>query len=370
MTLLSRYLLKEILLPLCAWVAFLFALLFVMSFLRGTEVLLGSGVTPVDLVKFALFLAPHFLQQAIPIAFLLAILLGIGRLAEDLELTALQSLGRSPWQILAGPLSLGLVLGGAMFLLASTAEPWGLRAVEGAANEIIKRNLAGDVKPGQFYENLSNLVLYAEQVNARERTWRNVLVHDDRDSSKPILVLARDGRVHASGQGENIKLSLADGRVHRADRSSSDYALLGFEGMDIAIGVGESFFRKNRFRSPKEQLSPAELLQAAASARDRGEDPRPFLATFHWRIGQAAMPIAFALLGTPLAMARRRSGRARGYVLTLGGYVAYYVLARVCVSLGERGKVPLWLAGQVPNLVFIGVGLVLLLHLSRGGDAR
>ena len=39
-----------------------------------------------------LYLAPHFLVMALPIAFLLAILLGLGRLAEDRELTALQAL--------------------------------------------------------------------------------------------------------------------------------------------------------------------------------------------------------------------------------------------------------------------------------------
>jgi len=40
-TLLARYLLRELLVPLFVWVAFMFLLLFVMQFLRGTDVLLG-----------------------------------------------------------------------------------------------------------------------------------------------------------------------------------------------------------------------------------------------------------------------------------------------------------------------------------------
>ena len=66
--------------------------------------------------------------MALPIAFLLAILLGLGRLNEDRELTALQALGIGPMQLLAGPLAIGVVLGGFMLLLTSTAEPWGLTA--------------------------------------------------------------------------------------------------------------------------------------------------------------------------------------------------------------------------------------------------
>ena len=74
----SRYLLRELLVPLGVWVAFMFLLLFVMQFLRGTDVLLGSAVRADDIGRLLLYLAPHFLVMALPIAFLLAILLGLG----------------------------------------------------------------------------------------------------------------------------------------------------------------------------------------------------------------------------------------------------------------------------------------------------
>lgn len=370
MKILPRYLLKEIVIPLCAWVAFLFLLLFVMSFLRGTDVLLGSAVTARDLGLFTLYLAPHFLQQALPIAFLLAILLGVGRLSEDSELAAMSSLGVGPAQILAGPLILGAAIAALMLGMSFTVEPWGLRSVKAAANEVIKRNLIGDVKPGVFYEDLTNLTLYAEQVDRADRQWRNVLVHDGRDPAAPLLVLARRGSVRAAGEGEALTLALDEGQVHRADRGSDEYSAIEFDRGDIVVGVGESFFHKNQFRRPKEELTPRELLDAAGQAVSRGENPRPFLMTYHWRFGQALMPIAFALMGTPLAMSRRQSGRARGYVLTIAGYVLYYVLARTCVNLGERDRLPLLVAAQLPNLVFAALGLLALVRVTRAGTIR
>ena len=69
MKLLARYLLKELVVPLVVWVAFLFLLLFVMQFLRGTEVLLGSAVTLGDIGRLILYLAPHFLVMALPLGF-------------------------------------------------------------------------------------------------------------------------------------------------------------------------------------------------------------------------------------------------------------------------------------------------------------
>lgn len=370
MKILLRYQLREILVPLVAWVSFLCLLLLVMSFLRGSDVLVGSGVTAGDLGRFMLYLMPHFVQQALPIAFLLAIMLGIGRLAEDLEVSAMQAVGVGPLRLLAGPLTTGAALGAAVLLLSSTLEPWGLRSVEGAANEVIKKNLAGDVKPGVFYEDLSNFTLYAETVDPKGRRWGNVLVHDDRDPANPMLVLARQGQVIATGSNEALKLALTDGDVHRSDRATAEYAVVGFDRAEIVVGVGESQYRQNKFRSPKEQLTPSELLQLADEAKGRGEPWRPFLMTFHWRLGQAFMPLAFAVMGTPLAMSRRQAGRARGYVLTIAGYILYFVLSRAFFALGEQGKMAPLLAGQLPNLIFVALGAVAMARVSRSGAGQ
>ena len=115
------------------WVAFLFLLLFVMQFLaghRGAARLGGDAAGTSS--GWSSTSRPHFLVMALPVAFLLAILLGLGRLGEDRELLALQSLGaiapadcsrsRSRWAACSAC---------SIVLLASTAEPWGLTAGEG-----------------------------------------------------------------------------------------------------------------------------------------------------------------------------------------------------------------------------------------------
>ncbi len=370
MKLLARYLLRELLVPLGVWVAFLFLLLLTMQFLRGTDVLLGSSVTLEDFGRIILYLTPHFLMMALPIAFLLAILLGLGRLAEDRELTALQALGIGPAQLLAGPLAVGAVLAGLMLLLTSSAEPWGLTGVKEFVAEIIKKNVVGDVKAGVFYEDLSHLTLYAERVEGRQREWTNVLLHDDREPSAPLLMLARKGRVDTDGAGQVLTLVLGDGEAHRSSHSTTDYAVVTFEKGEIAVGVEGNMGRRNRFRSPKEELTPSELLEAAEEAERNGEDPKPFLMALHNRLGHAMAPLAFALVGTPLAIGRRQGGRAWGYLLTLGGYVIFYLLMRYFEQLGQQGKLPVLVAGQLANVLFCVVGLVALYRVTRSGTVR
>lgn len=364
---LLRYLLKELLIPLGVWLAFLFVLLFVMQFLRATEILLGSAVTATDIGRLLLFLSPHFLVMALPVAFLLSILLGIGRLGEDREIAAMSALGIGPLRIAAMPLAIGVGLGLLTLTLSSSAEPRGLTAVKGLVNEIIKKNIVGDVKPGIFYEDLSNLTVYAEEVDPERNVWRNVLLHDDRDPSSPLLVLAREGRVNPAGQGEWLKIALADGKVHRANRATTDYTIVGFERAEINVGVESRIVRKNRFRSPREEMTPWELWEAAGEERKAGGDPRSWLLAFYTRLGGALTPVAFALLGTPLALGGRRGGRARGLLITVGAYVGYYVLARAFENLAAKGQLPIVVAVLLPSLLISAVGAILLSRLVRRG---
>jgi lipopolysaccharide export system permease protein len=357
---LHRYLLGELVRPLAASLLFLFQLLFAMQLLRGTDVLFGSAVHAGDVLHIALLLAPHFLVMALPIAFLVAVLLGLGRLAEDRELLALSAAGVSPRVLLPVPLAIAGVLALIGLLLGRGPEPRGLAGVRDYAGEMIKRNLQGDVKPGVFFEDLTHLTLYAEGVDPESFAWSNVLVHDDRDPKAPLLVLARSGRLEI-GAGSAVALRLADGQVHRAAGNAADYSLMRFERGVIEVGLGDSFFRRNSFRSAKEELTEGELLDAARRARDEGRPDAAVLWTaLERRHATPLAPLAFALVAVPLGASLRRGARAAGFGLAGLSFALYYVLARLGQQWAEAGRVGPILGAQFANLCFAALGLLLL----------
>ena len=367
--LLLRSVARELLVPLGVWVGSLWLLLFTMQALKGSEILLGSAVTPGDVGRLLLYLTPHFLVMALPIASLLAILLGLGRLSEDRELLAMQALGLSPTRVLAVAVGMGAVVSGLMALLACTGQPWGLTALGGLVSEVIKKNVAGDVKAGVFYQDLGQLTLYAERVSPEDRLWTNVLIHDDRDPEAPVLVLARQAKVSPAVRGEALRLTLSGGEVHRADHSSEDYAAITFERGDVSVGMEESISRKNRFGAPSEALTPFEVLGLAREAEARQEPSVTWRMAFHRRLGQALSPISLALWGAPLAMTRKPGGRARGFLLTIAGYAGYYVLYRFFEQMAFKGHLPVPLAGQLANIVLGGLGALAFWTLLRQGTA-
>jgi lipopolysaccharide export system permease protein len=250
----------------------------------------------------------------------------------------------------------------------STAQPWGQRMLRRAAHDILRRNLMKDLKPGVFHEEVHGLTLYSGAIGPGGRM-EQVLVHDERDPARPLLVLASGGTVSETLWENLVEFELDEGVVHRASRATDEYAVVGFGHATIHAGLDAGYLQKNNLNSYRDQQTPGELIEAARGAARRGEDPRPFEVTLHWRLGQMVMPLSFAFLGAPLAIARRRGGRAWGILFTLAGYVAFYLVARLAVQLADAGALSPILAGQAPNVLFIGLGILLVRSVVKRGAA-
>ncbi|MFN7131559.1 MAG: LptF/LptG family permease [Myxococcales bacterium] len=371
MSILDRYLAKEVLLPFLAGLAFLFMLLFAMQLLRGVEVMFGSGVRAVDLLLMMVYLAPHFLSMAMPVSFLLAVLLAVGRWSEDRESLAVFACGISPWRLWVAPVMVALAVASVGLLLGRTLEPRGLAALKLHVNELIKRNMAGDVKPGIFYSALADMTLYAQNVDPKTRAFTNVLIADERDPNASILLLARHGEVEPAGGGNVLQMKLRDGEIHRSAASTSDYALVTFEDATLNVDVARSILRSNRFGKPREDLTVGELETAAREATQRGRE-RDARSLWYAHARRTAAPVAtvvFALCGVPLALGRRRGSRAVGAVATLLAYIAYYVIARGGEIMAETGRLAPGPAAWMPNVVFLLLGVAIMWRTMRSEAA-
>lgn len=366
-----RLMLREIGIPLVLALVLVSQLLVAMQLLQLNEVLFGSGFDALGVLRIASYFAPHFGIIALPLAFLFAVMLGIGRLGEDGEIVALGALGRSPFALYKVPIAMGLVLGLAVGFLSFRGEPWGLRGIRRQLNEIIKRNVAGDIAPGTFFEEIPRFTVYVGGNERDTGTWERVLLHDAVGDGTPFLILARRGQVESEGADAMLGLELFDGELHRTD--GREYTRAAFGSASVSLGVSDFFRRKNRFRSPTVELLGEEMPEAARQARAAGDldAARRIDTLFHKRVASVFTCLVFGLLAVPLAAAGR-GARGRSFVATIGGFAAYYVLLTLGVGLGETGRVAPWLGAWLPNFVGLAVAGVLAVRLVRRppGTAR
>lgn len=364
--LLHRLLFREILIPLLTSLVLVSALLIVLQMLSLNEVLFGSGFDPMGVLRVASYLAPHFGIIAIPLAFLLAIMLGLGRLADDNELIALGSLGRSPMALYLVPILMSLVLGLFVAQIAFVGEPWGLRGIHRQLNELIKRNVAGDIHPNTFSEDIPRFTIYIGSTSQAGSLWERVFLYDSVGDGSPMLMLAQHGQIQSKGADSMLRLDVSDGELHRLASDGSNTRLT-FDHGTVALGVESLIRGKNMFNRPAGELKLWEMPPAIRSAIDAGdpEAARRLLAQFHGRLASPFTCLIFGLIAVPLAAISRRS-RGASFGATLFAFIGYYVLQTLGNGLGETGRAPPLVGAWLPN----SIGLVLALILAwrmRGG---
>ncbi|BDG01713.1 LptF/LptG family permease [Anaeromyxobacter oryzae] len=422
MGLLDRYLAKEILLPFAAGLLFLTQLLLATQILGQAQVLFGSGVSLRDVGLVILALMPYFLGFVLPIAFVLGVVVGVGRLAEDREVVAFGAAGLSPARLVRFPLLLGVALAAVSLWLSLSVEPAGLRFARVRMNDIVKRNVMNDVRGGTFYDQIPNYVLYAER--ARGGRWENVLIHDRSNPGAPVLALARHGRLEPVGEGQDVQLVLEEGEVHReqeqaappgplplraqtqaqqgsqgaapagapapapavaeapagtadaqedADASDDQYAVATFGKARVIIGLGTALTDRNGVSRGSREQTVADYRRRVAEARARGDVPD----ALRWegflqrKVSAALVLVPFALIAVALG-ANRRGGRAFGVGATFLLVVVHYLLLRGGEVLVQRGNLAPVVGLELPNVILgaLGVALVVLMNHRGAGAVR
>src|SRR5260370_2066104 len=112
-TILARYVAREVLGPFVPGVGLLTFALVTGRLLKLTEMVVNHGVTLRDVLSLMGFIMPAFLELTFPMAVLLGVLIGFGRMSGDRELIAARACGVSLYR-LPVPLLIGAPLVGAL----------------------------------------------------------------------------------------------------------------------------------------------------------------------------------------------------------------------------------------------------------------
>ena len=212
-------------------------------------------------------LLPHLLGYVMPVSFLLGAIVGVGRLAEDREVMAIGAAGLSPVRLVRVPLAIGVVVAAVGLWFSVSVEPAGLREARLRFNEIIKRNLTANVRPGTFFDEIPGYTVFAARVGADG--WGDVLISDRSDPTAPVLALARRGKLEPVGSEEEMRLVLEQGEVHREDPGGEEYVRATFRVAGLTLGVGTALTDRNALSGSTKELTQAELATLAVPAEGR-----------------------------------------------------------------------------------------------------
>ena len=365
MTILDRYVIREVLLPfVIALLVFTFILI-VPSMMQYAEAFIAKGVATTVVLRAMATLLPSSLALSIPSALLIALLIAFGRLSADREFVAMQACGVSVARLLRPVGILSLVGWASTSYVMIEALPDANQAFRQIAFNVLAERAEGEVKPRIFFTEFPDLVIYVRDIPA-EGGWNDLFMADNTPGRPQAIYLVRHGRVALDAKRRTVEMVLEDGTRHVANADGT-YQVVKFARQVVSVNPEVVFPRGGPTKGDPE-MTIAELRQRAAELEAQGMSSHNQIMAIHRKFAIPVACLVFGVIGLALGATNRRDGKLGSFVFGLGVIFAYYIPLTLGPALAKGHLIPPWLAVWAPNIILSLVGAALFFWRSRAAD--
>ena len=316
--------------------------------LRLIHELAASGSDIGYLAPLLVQLVPYYLELSVPFAFMVALVLLVARLDQNLELEAMLAGGMSLARIVAPLVALGLVLAALALFVGGWLEPHGRYGYRALRIEAFNAGRISALQPGTLLQPTRSLVLTFD-TRLPDGGAGEVFLWQRLDNGDELVVSGGSARIGFSPEGRLLGIDFSSGR-YLAEQGQREPVSVDFEQLAFRQVIEPRDATWARGWDQKE-LTLSELAAEARTAA-RGLPKRAVEAELFGRIARVAIIPLVPLLVLPLAIATKRRGRALG-VFACAGFLA---LAHHGLNLARN----LALAGAAdPPLLTLGSAALL-----------
>jgi lipopolysaccharide export system permease protein len=375
-----RYIAGETIRPFLGGAIFFLFVLMMFQVVRLSDFFVVHSVSGYSILMLMSYLALTFTPVIFPIAFLLAVLLGFGRLSTDSEVLAMRASGVSVYSMLVPVLGLGTLLALITMFCNFYFVPYGSRMFRYELFRISNTKAIATIHEGTFTEGFFDLVLYADEVDSRANTMKKVMIYDERKQGAPVTIVARRGQIlnnlqDASGT-PGLILRLFEGSMHRSDPPKKTYEKTDFDVYDIFLKietakvVGVNVPRTMDISVLKKRLDEIKAKMAAGTPYDKLalEERLDYInyGVEYWkRFALSFSCFIFALMGVAFGVVRTRTVRSNSFLICLFVLLFYWGVYSMGNKLANDGKIPAIVGMFAADALLLVVALFTLRRAAR-----
>ena len=370
----DRYVIREVIPPfLLALLIFTF-ILELPPLMDDLEKLVAKGVSWQTAGYIILLLSPQAMGVTIPMALLVGLLIGLGRMSADREAVALLACGVSPYRLLRPVLVLGALATAATLYVMIEAIPDANQRYRVILFEILTKKVETEIRPGVFYEEFPGWALFPRQeAEPGEIGWKDVLVADTGHTESVKLYLARRGRLALDPVKRTVHLVLTDGTAYAIGKPGESSTNRFHDQLVITLNPDPVFSAGDPPRGVTEKTI-AHLRKDIADKRARGtgpeHSPHNEIMALHQKFSIPVACMVFAVIALALGMSVARDGKLGGFVVGVGVIFAYYITMFLAESAAKGHQIPAEWARWAPNVVLGPFGVAALVMRARHAEGR
>lgn len=327
--------------------------------------MLARGIPVKNFFLFIYYTLPMVLIYTIPWSILVAIMVVFGRLSADSEITAMRACGVSLLQIVAPLLLFVIGMTAICLYLQVYAGPPMYRKARTLLRDTATTQPMAIFEPGQQIEFEGAVVYIDDKVGTDQLRGVQVFMFDDKLRLTQDI-FAESAKLSADETTMMLSIKLFKCVIGSYANDGSKQTIFNDE-LEFSFDYGKAV-NDNRVRVRSKFLPADQLLARTKIMRKRGmpaKDICELEVELNSRIALALSPIAFLLLGLPLAIRTSRRETSVGLFLSviLGGvfFLSIVVIESLTIFPAIYPQYLIWL----PNLVFQGLGATLLYRVSQ-----
>ncbi len=358
-TLLDRYIFTELLSPFGLSLGALCFVMLTRELLRLVELLVSKGVGLWAVLKVFATLLPSFLVLTLPIAGIIASITAFGRLSFDKELVAMRAAGLSLFRLTQPVLLFAISVFGLTLILSQWGQPWSSLNLKKVALNLLRDQLVLALERGAFNEPIPNIVIYIPDTPSGQPA-PGIFISDERVREEPRIIVAESYQVLMDAEHDQVALQLVNGVIHSRPDVVDQYQQVSFTNYDLKMNLSQS-----GYAATEERPTYASILATLNATQWKDQQALRRLMEHYKDLAFPTASLVFCLMGVPVGIVSKRSGRMGGFAVGVLIVVAYYILNIACEFLVTTLWISPFAGAWLPNGLFTLLTIWLFWNMSR-----
>ena len=189
---------------------------------RFIDDLIGKGLSMEVLAQFFWYMALMLVPQALPLAILLASLITMGNMGENMELTAIKAAGIPLVKCLRSLICASVVVAACSFVFQNDIGPRANSKLRQLMYAMREKSPELEIPEGIFYNGIPNCNIFVQKKDMDTGVLYGVMIYRITGSFEDAaIILADSGRLQSTADKEHLKLSLYSGEWFENLRSQA-----------------------------------------------------------------------------------------------------------------------------------------------------
>lgn len=346
MTIVDKYLAREILKSLVVVMAVVLGLYVIVEFFNKIDSFMKAGLPVSRLIQYLQLMLPSIIAQISPVGLLLAVLITFGLMNKNNEIIALKSGGVSVYYFLRPVLTISILMGVLLFSLSEIVVPITISKANRIWLMEVKNKPTLTSKQRNIWVKGRRAIYFIQYFNPQNQTISGIILNFFDKEFK--LIRRIDAQKGVYDQGKWI---FYESMEQILDKESENYNMQFHsqkaENVDFLPEDLMRVFKKS------DEMNIAELFAYIREVESEGYDATTFRVDFHARFAYPVITIIVCILATGIAV-KRKSREGPSVSIGFGAVLVflYWVLHSFCLSLGYGGLLPPIISAWISNIIF------------------